>query len=169
MKAITNTTASSLEWREPTALEPRFELHSGDEVLATMALEPLCRTLATAETAEGTWTFRQTGILSTTVHVREVGSDQDLAVFHPGFPGRGTLRFASGMSFRWRRDHPGGSWSFRGEDGKPLLTLRLEKEPPGVPWPHRTQAEVEISPAGRSNPRIPLLTALGWYLILLHQ
>jgi hypothetical protein len=33
----------------------------------------------------------------------------------------------------------------------------------------RTQAVVEIAPAASSDPRLPLLITLGWYLILLQH
>ena len=168
MKAITHCLESTLAWKDPVPGVPKFELSSGGELLATLAYEPLCRTLATAETAEGTWTIQETGILSTTIHVREEGSTGDLAVFHPGFLGRGRLRFGNGVTFRWRHHPLQHSWSFCGEDGETLLTFRREPELAEKPWPHSTRAELDISPAGRSNPRIPLLAALGWYLVLRH-
>jgi hypothetical protein len=160
---------TTLEWREPVAREPHYELRSGDDLLATLALEPLRRTLATVRTPEGTWTFLQTGILSATVYVREEGSSQDLAVFQPGFLGRGTLRFGNGVRFRWRRAPHHGGWSFLGGDGETVLTLRLRPVPAGEPWPHRLQGEVHLGPAGHSNPRVPLLAALAWYLVLMDQ
>lgn len=169
MNAIQNTTATYLEWQEPVPQEPRFELHSGEEVLATLALEPLCRTLATAKTQEGTWTFEQTGILHSRVHVLEAESGQEIAVFNPGFLGRGVLRFGNGVAFSWRRESHHGGWSFRGGDGEILVTLKLKPSPPDEPWPRRTQAEVHFEAAGQSNPRTPLLAALGWYLILLQD
>lgn len=169
MNASLQHVTTLLEWKEPVALEPRFELHSGDEILATLSFQPLCRTLATATTLEGTWTFEQTGILSSRVYVLEAATGQEIAVFSPGFLGRGLLRFDNGVAFAWRREPHQGGWSFRGGEGESLITLKLEPESSSEPWPHRTQAEVHIHPAGHSNPRIPLLAALGWYLILLRQ
>ena len=167
MKAVKNPTSPSLEWLDPKVREPRFELHAGDEVIARLTLEPLCRTSAAAETASGSWTFKQTGILASLVHIRETGASLDLAVFHPGFLGRGVLTFVDGEAFSWRHDHHRDAWSFRDRGGKAVLTLRLEPSPPSEPWPHRTKAEVEIPPERRAEPHIPLLTAFGWYLIVL--
>lgn len=168
MKAITHCLESTLAWKDPVPGVPTFELSSGGDLLATLALEPLCRTRATAETAEGTWTLEESGILSATLHVREEGSTGDLAVFHPGFLGRGRLRFGNGVSFRWRHHPLQHSWTLEGEGGETLLTFRREPEPPGQPWPRQTRAGLDISPAGRANPRVPLLAALGWYLVLRH-
>lgn len=114
MNASLQHVTTLLEWKEPVALEPRFELHSGEEVLATLSFQPLCRTLATATTLEGTWTFEQTGILSSRVYVLEAATGQEIAVFSPGFMGRGLLRFDNGVAFAWRREPHQGGWSFRG-------------------------------------------------------
>ncbi|WP_243320847.1 hypothetical protein [Geothrix sp. SG200] len=168
MRAMWNASKPPLEWMDPMVRVPKYELHAGDEVLARLSLEPLCRTFATVETAEGRWTFKQTGILATLVHIREAGVDQDLAVFHPGFLGRGLLRFTDGETFLWRRAHHDGGWSFQYRDGSVLLTLRLETPDPNEPWPRRTRVEVDIAPEGRGHPRLSLLTAVGWFLMLLH-
>lgn len=168
MRAMWNATKPPLEWVDPMVRVPKYELHAGDEVLARLSLEPLCRTFATVETADGCWTFKQTGVLATLVHIREAGADQDLAIFHPGFLGRGLLRFSDGETFQWRRAHHDGGWSFQYRDGSVLLTLRLETPDPHEPWPRRTRVEVDIAPEGRGHPRVSLLTAVGWFLMLLH-
>lgn len=169
MNTLMQATLTNLEWREPVAQEPRYELHAGDEVLATLVFEPLCRTLATAKAREGTWTFLQTGILSSTFYIREEGSRLDVAEFHPGFLGRGILRFNPKESYSWRKEPHHGGWTFRGADGERVVTLCVEPSAPSEPWPHRVQAEVRLGPAGLSHPRVPLLMAFGWYLLLQGQ
>lgn len=168
MKAITNTTASSLEWRDPVAGEPRYELWAGEDLLAALTFGPTCPTLATVETVEGRWTLQQAGFLRPSVLLREEATDLDLAVFHPGLLGRGHLRFSNGVTFHWCHEGLGSAaWSFRGDGGEVLITLKLEPTRESGPGPHRIQAEVEVSPAGQFSPRVPLLAALGWYLILM--
>ncbi|GLH71992.1 hypothetical protein GETHLI_04940 [Geothrix limicola] len=169
MNTLMQATLTNLEWREPVAQEPRYELHFEDEVLATLVFEPLCRTLATAKTREGTWTFLQTGILSSTFYIRQEGSRLDLAEFHPAFLGRGLLRFSKDESYSWRREPHHGGWSFYAADGERLVTLCVEPPPPKEPWPHREQAEVRLGPAGLPHPRVSLLMAFGWYLLLQRQ
>lgn len=170
MKAITNTTTSSLEWRESSAAEPRYELWAGEDLLAALSFGSPCRTIATVETREGRWTFQQAGFLRPTVLLREEDSDLDLAVFHPGLLGHGRLRFTNGVTFHWRHEGLGSvAWSFRGDGGEVLIALKLEPDAETGPGPHRVQAEVEVTPAGHFSPRVPLLAALGWYLILLHR
>lgn len=170
MKAITNTTASSLEWRDPVAAEHRYELWAGEDLLATLSFGSPSRALATVETVEGRWTFQQAGFLRPSILLREEDSDLDLAVFYPGLLGRGHLRFTNGVTFHWRHEGLGSAtWSFRGDGGEVLITLKLEPATETGPGPHRIQAEVEVTPAGHFSPRVPLLAAMGWYLILLHR
>lgn len=170
MKAIINTTASFLEWRDPVPAEPRYELWAGEDLLATLAFESPCRTLARVETTEGRWTLQQSGFLRPSLHLREEDSDLDLAVFHPALLGHGHLQFTNGVTFHWRHEGLGAAvWSFRGDGGEVLITLKLEPDTETGPGAHRIQAEVEVTPAGHFSPRVPLLAALGWYLILLHQ
>ncbi|MDP1831435.1 MAG: hypothetical protein Q8K67_05205 [Geothrix sp.] len=170
MKPISNTTASSLEWKDPVAGGPRYELWAGEDLLAALSFGSPCRTLATVETVEGHWTLQQAGFLRPTVHLREEDSDLDLAVFHPGLLGHGQLQFTNGVTFHWRHEGLGSAvWSFRGDGGEVLITLKLEPDLETGPGPHRIQAEVEVTPAGHFSPRVPLLAALGWYLILLHH
>lgn len=170
MKAIINTTASSLEWRDPAHAKHQFELWAGEDLLATLTFGSPDRTIATVETSEGGWTFQQAGFLRPSILLREEGSDLDLAVFHPGLLGHGRLRFTNGVTFRWRHEGLGSlTWSFRSDGGEVLIAIKLEPDTEEGPGPHRVQAEVEVTPAGHFSPRVPLLAALGWYLILLHR
>lgn len=174
MNAITDSTTgptrSSLEWKEPQAAEPRYELWAGEDLLATLSFGSPCRTLGTVETEEGRWTFQQAGFLRPSILVREEESDLDLAVFRPGLLGHGRLRFTNGVVFQWRHEDLGSAtWSFRGDGGEVLVALKLRDDGEEGPGPHRVQAEVEVTPAGHFSPRVPLLAALGWYLILLHR
>lgn len=170
MKAIINTTASSLEWRDLEVGNHLYELWAGEDLLATLAFGSPSRTLATVETVEGSWVFQQAGFLLPSIRVRELDSDLDLAVFHHGFLGHGHLRFTNGVTFHWRHEGSGSAtWSFRGDGGEVLITLQLEPATETGSGPHRIQAEVKVTPAGHFSPRVPLLAALGWYLILLQQ
>lgn len=171
MTAITNTHTLSLEWKGPLGAEPRYELWAGEDRLATLIQGSPTRTFATVETPEGFWTLEQLGFLRPCIHLREEGSDQDLAVFIPGLLGRGHLLFTNGVSFHWRHEGFGSAaWSFLGEGGEELITLRLSSHRARDREPHGIDAEVEVTPAGYFSPRVSLLAALGLYLILLqHQ
>jgi len=170
MKAIVNTSATTMAWKEPVLLEPRYELWAGEDLLATLVLDASTTTLARVETAEGRWTFREEGFLRPSILIQEEDSDLDLALYHPGLLGRGRLRFTNGVTFHWRHESLGSArWVFKGEGGEVLISLRLNPVPGEDPGPHRVEAQVEVTPAGHFSPRVPLLAALGWYLLLRMQ
>ena len=99
MRSIFTATGQELSWHQPKGLRRHFELRIGDEVLATLRWETNFGSLATAETAEGRWTFKRVGFWRPKVTVRAAGSDADLAVFEPRWTGSGTLTLASGHSY----------------------------------------------------------------------
>lgn len=170
MKAILNTTASTMEWKGSEVSEPCYELWAGGDLIATLTFGAPSKEIATVETAEGRWTLQQAGFLRPSIMIREEASDLDLAVFHAGFLGRGRLRFTSGVTFHWRSVSTDDStWEFRGDGGEGLVSLKLEPDTEQRPGSHLAQAHVDVTAAGHSNPRVPLLASLGWYLILLSR
>ncbi len=71
--------------------------------------------LATAETADGTWTFKRVGFLNPRVTIRAAGSPDNLAVYQPKFWGDGTVTFADGAAFRWQPTNFWATeWAFTG-------------------------------------------------------
>jgi hypothetical protein len=171
MKKVSEIIGANLEWREPKATVQHYELHAGKELCGTLDFRSAWGTLATAETAGGTWTFKRVGFLNPRVTVRAAGSDRDLAVYQPRFWGDGELALADGAAFQWRAVNFWSTrWSFLDGASRPLVTFRSGVEGQSLKDIFRTQATVEIDPAASAHPRLPLLVALGWYLILLqHQ
>lgn len=166
----TTTAPAVLAWRAVQGFEPRYELRDGEELLATLAFDSPTTTRAVAQSAEGTWAFERREHPSALVRVREEGADRDLAEFHPGLLAPGHLRFPGGPDFRWRHEGLGSrAWSFRGGQGEVLLRFRLERETTGGSGPSGPRGAVEVTAAGRFAQRVPLLAALGWYLLLLHE
>lgn len=170
MKSILDTGTSSLEWRDPIPTAPHFELWADGDLLATLDFTTPSLDLAAVRTVEGDWVLQRSGFLRPSVHLREEGSETDLAEFHRGFLGGGHLRFTNGVTFHWRHEGlTSATWSILGEGGEVLVSLSLEHNEAIGTGPHKVQAEVKVTPAGHFTPRLPLLAALGWYLILLHR
>jgi len=170
MKAILDTTTTVLEWKEPDAGHPHYELWAAGDLLATLVCETPSLDLAAVRTTEGDWTLRRSGFLKHAVLLREAGSEVDLALFHRGLMGGGYLRFTNDVTFHWRHEGlASATWSFLGEGGELLVSLQLEPADDFRLGTHRVQAEVQVTPAGHATPRLPLLAAVGWYLILLHR
>ena len=172
MKALSSTVGTDLYWMQPAGLDNRwFELRAGGSLVATLGFESLCDSLARAESADGSWTFRRVGILNPRVTVRKAGEEASLAIYTPRWTGReGTLEFPDGRVFGWVQanfwatkfqitDAAGYSWvSFESGAEKSRLSDIF-----------KTQARVEIDLRGRALSELPLLVLLGWYLVILQK
>ncbi len=102
MKAMSSAFGKDLCWIQPKGLGRHFELWAGDDVLATLQFETLCGSLATATSAEGSWTFKRVGFFNPRVTVRKAGEEVNLAVYTPKWTGReGILEFPDGRVFHW--------------------------------------------------------------------
>ena len=51
----------TLKWLQPNWLKMEYELHAGEEVVATLRFRSSFGTLATAQSADGCWTFKRVG------------------------------------------------------------------------------------------------------------
>lgn len=170
MDHIATFAGQSLEWLQPKTLEHHYELQAGPAQLATLTFHSVWGTLATAETADGTWTFKRVGFLNPRVTVRVAGSPDNLAVYQPKFWGDGILTFADRTAFRWRPTNFWASqWAFTGKDDTPLIRFKSGVEKQRLSDIFKTQAIVEIEPEESIGPVMPLLVVLGMYLIVLHQ
>jgi hypothetical protein len=162
MKAMREASGQPLAWSHPGVLTRGYDLLAGDDVVATLRWEKIFGSLATAVTAEGSWTFKRGGFLSPRVTVRIAGAETDLASLKARWCGDGTLEFADGRRYRWT--HAGfwrTEWFFASESGDPLMRLT----PKFALLGHA--ADVKIEPAAASIPDLTLLLTLAWYLVVL--
>ncbi|MDX2115519.1 MAG: hypothetical protein SFZ24_07850 [Planctomycetota bacterium] len=155
-----------LRWTKSDAAPRRYELAAhGSDVVATLQWARSSGSLATLQTAAGTWTLKRTGFLSPRITVRKPGHPADVAVFIPsGWGGSGTLAISGGGTYHWRHH---GLWrqthSFHALSDEPLVTVG-----PAAGWLHRS-ADVALAPAARSSPDADLLAGLAWYLVLMGE
>jgi hypothetical protein len=162
MRSIREVAEHTLRWAQPGALSREYELRAGDEVLATLRWQKTFGSLALAEAADGTWTFKRSGFLRPKVTVRAPGSEAEVAVFKPSWGGEGTLRFSEGRGYQWvNTSFWRSEWAFTNEAGEPLIHFK-----PEVAF-FKQAAEVKVEPRAVTASDLPLLTVLGWYLMLL--
>lgn len=156
------STTGPLVWTQPKALRREYELANGDELVGHLRFEKSCGSLATAEVASQNWTFKREGFLHPRVTVRAPNSDINLAVFRPSWSGGGVLEFPGGRQIRWcHTSFWRSEWSFvEGEDRQLLLFKQHE----GF---IKISARLECDPADGASSDLPMLAALGWYLMLL--
>jgi hypothetical protein len=161
MKTIRESIGQELIWVETKLLRREYELRSGNDVLARLRWERVLGFLATAQSADGLWTFNHKGSLRLSVTVQAAGSDSEIATFRAGWGGGGFLQFPDGRRFRlarlsfWRSE-----WAWMDADGRCLLRLKITSAS------MNTVGRLEIDPTAVSVPDLSFLVLLGWYLTM---
>ena len=78
-----------------------YELRADDEVIATLRFRSSFGTFATAESADGCWTFKRIGFWKTKATIRACGSETEIAFFKNNtWSGGGTLELSDGRKFQ---------------------------------------------------------------------
>jgi hypothetical protein len=155
-------TEGPLLWTQPKAMRREYQLANGDELIGWLRFEEIFGSRASAEVASQKWMFKKEGLFRPRVNVRIPNSDANLAAFHLNWSGSGHLEYPDGRQIHWRRTsfwRP--DWIFVQGENRPLLRF---KQRIGL---LRISARVEFDPADASMPDLPMLVALGWYLLLL--
>jgi hypothetical protein len=118
--------------------------------------------LAAVESKSGSWTLKRVGWFRTRITIRDAGSGETLAVFTPAFAwfgSVGTLQFERGRLFRWAGTKSfGREHTFFDENQMPLLRFRG-----GTGKCRMTFV------ADRDFAELPLIAALGYYIIQLND
>jgi hypothetical protein len=162
MKSIREVAGQTLRWTQPNALRRRYELRAGSEVVATMRWEKTFGSSAIAESADGNWTFRHTGIFRSRISARATGSESEVAVFKPNWRGEGTVQGPAGRSYQWScTSFWRSQWRFARAEGETLIRVT-----PGSAT-FRQTADVHVEAGAAALPDLALLTLLGFYLIVL--
>jgi hypothetical protein len=139
-----------------------YQLSDGDKLIGWLRFEETFGSLASAEVASQNWMFKKEGFFHPRFFVRVPNSDVNLAVFRLKWTGSGTLEYPDGRQIRWRRTRfwrP--KWVFVQGENRPLLRF---KQRIGL---MKISARVEFDPADAAMSDLPMLAALGWYLLLL--
>jgi len=160
MKTIKEFALGELVWVQPARLKQEFDLTAGVEVVGTLRWNRA--SLATAETAGQSWTFKREGFWHPRITVRLPGSDDNIATFQPGWGGGGTLDLAWGPHVRFAAANFWHSqWDWIDAQGQPVVHFKSHQ---GL---LKVEGQVEIEPGGIELPDLPLLVVLGWYLLVL--
>lgn len=161
MEKIDRETGPTVHWSQPHAIRAEYELRSRTALLATLRMKSMFGTLATAESADGCWTFKRIGFWQNKANIRACGSDTDLALFtNNTWDGGGTLAFPQGRTFKASTNFWMTKFAFTTDAGEPLIAFDFG----GV---FRRSADVHLSELASQIPETPLLVLFGWYLILM--
>jgi hypothetical protein len=136
-----------------------YELHTGDELVATLRFRSLFGSFATAESGDGCWTFKRVGFWQTSVTIRSPGSDQDIAVFKNNtWMNGGTLELPNGCRYPANTNFWMTAYEFTTEAGQPLVQYRR------IGSILSPSTLVTIQPNAAALGELPWLVMLGWYL-----
>jgi hypothetical protein len=161
MQNIIGASEQEMRWSQPSAMRREYELRSSGEVLATLKFRSSCGTLATAESADGCWTFKRTGFWQNRASIRACGSNTDLAMFQNNtWDGGGSLAFSNGRQIKATTNVWMTHFEFRTLTDEPLVTFDYG----GVF--HRS-AEVRVSSLAGDAADTSLLVLFGWYLVIM--
>jgi hypothetical protein len=161
MKRVSELIDQQLKWVQPSALKMHYELRAGDELVATLRFRSTLGTFATAESADGCWTFKRIGFRQTRVTVRACGVDTDIATFNNNtWKAGGTLEFPDGRKFPATTNFWQTKLEFQNESGDTLIQFQS-----GGLMHLSATVEIQHSPVGLSE--LPMMVILGWYLIVM--
>lgn len=164
MRQIAQMVGGELEWVQPRALKMEYELRAGEEVVATLRFRSSWGSFATAESADGCWTFKRVGFWQTRATVRPCESEVEIASFRQGtWSFGGTLELPDGRKYPASTNFWATRYEIQSESGEPLITYRTH----GI---LRLEAHMEIAPPAAALPELPWMSMLGWYLaVMMHN
>ena len=70
-----------LHWNQPSGFKMEYELRDGETLAATLRFRSSFGSLATAESADGRWTFKRVGFWHPVITVRASNEEATLATF----------------------------------------------------------------------------------------
>jgi hypothetical protein len=163
MDKIANFVGLPLLWHRPSLLKAEYELKSGEALVATLRFRSVWGTFATAQSADGCWTFKRVGFWQTRATIRRCDSEEEIAAFKNNtWSGGGTLLFPDGHQYLANTNFWQTQYEFKTETGESLIHYRNR----GL---FVSSAEVTILPPAQAVPELPWMVMLGWYLILMMQ
>lgn len=147
---------NNLKWVQRSSKED--ELVSGDSLVGALHWASLWGSLATAESADGSWTFKRVGFIHQRITVREIGSEVDLYVAELGWGGEATMVLPEGI-FTWTPNKWHKEWTLQDKVGIEVMTIE-------VTGFFNSGGNVIIGQSFLPAQKLSLLALLGWYLIM---
>ena len=164
MQSIYDFVGRELKWVQPHARKMEYELNAGTELVANLRFRSAFGSLATAESADGCWTFKRVGFWATRATIRACGSDQELAAFRNNtWKSGGTLELPNGRRYPASSNLWATAYAFTTEAGEPLVKFHQ------IGGTFHLSTLVDILPAAAFIAELPWLVTLGWYLAVMQQ
>jgi hypothetical protein len=153
---------SALRWLRSQENPVEFTLSAGDSPVARLHWLPQGGSLATAETAQGSWTLKRGGFLNPHITVRKPGGGENLARLTVHLSHH-AVELAQGVSYRF---HRAGvlvpAWKITTDTGSEVLHIEPVREGRKL-----VGGAVIAPPTALDLPELLLLAVIGWYFIVL--
>jgi hypothetical protein len=160
MKSFRDCVGRDLIWKQRhTIVVPEYELLDGQETVAEIRFRSASGSLATAECADGCWTFKRVGFFQTRATVRICGAENDIAVFkNSTWSNGGTIVQADGTTFQASTNFWNSRFDIASATGDSIVHYESQF---GIVNPKRI---IIIQPAVADLRELPWLALFGWYL-----
>jgi hypothetical protein len=158
---MSSNAGSILNWVQPDPGKCRYELRSGDRILATLEWNNIPDHDAEGTSGDRLLSLRRLGFFFHYVTITDAAVGSEMAVFKFFGGDKGELKFQDGYKVRWKFEgmlEP--RWYFTSEKGSELIRFSVPKvkNSAGI----RTVAEVEVM-REMDEKSVSLLAIIGWY------
>jgi hypothetical protein len=161
MKKIVGLIDQELKWEQPSSFKEEYELRTGEELVATLRFRSSFGSLATAESADGCWTFKRVGFWQPKVTVRQCNKDDDIATYkNESFSSSGIVTLADGRTFSAESNFWQTKFEFSNEAGETLIQFKAE----GM---LHLSSNIAIGPGAVNLPELPWMVMFGWYIMVM--
>lgn len=169
MEDFSNLMGKQPYWLQPKTGGRTYELRDDNHLYGSLVFRSSFGSLATADFSGGRYTFKRVGFFNPQVTVRREGEEIDLAVYRPNWTGAQGLLEIDGKTLGWR---PANFWAtryawYQGKDM--LLVYQQGGEQKRFSDLFKTQSQVTFFDLAWRLGSLPILTLLGWYLVILYE
>lgn len=162
MLRMSELTGRELQWVQPSGFKMEYELRDGETLAATLRFRSSFGSLATAESADGCWTFKRIGFWQPTVTVRVCGQEANLATFKNNtWSSGGTLELTDGRKYQASTNFWATKYEFKSDAGEELVSY---KQIGGL---LHMSSLVSIHPPAALIAEMPWVVPFGWYLTVM--
>lgn len=164
MKSLNDTATAGLFWDPTGTSKSEFELRgSKNELLAKIWKVGQKGDQVLGRVAEGKWTFKRGGFLGRKILITADGEEKPSAVFsYKGIFGKGELKHSNGRIYKWERGKISGEqWLWRDDKENLILDFKQMRNI----WTEN--CALTIPRDATVHALLPMLTLLGWFLILI--
>ena len=153
----------TLRWVQPKVFHRVYELRAGEQPVGSLEFEKAFSSNATAKLAGWTWSFEREGFLGRQFRVIQAGTTGSFAVFQQDWRSNGELTMADGSKVAWKRQNFWGTdWVFLTASEQRMVGFKDA-------FSLKLAAQVKLRYDYVDRPEMPLLVALGCYLLVLHR